>query len=447
MLATSLPMPPSRASDFRQLPPFDVLPDEELEALADRCPRVSLLPGDVAISGDASSARICLLVSGDFVERDVHGVSGVVRAPTVVGLAASLARTHPHELRARTAAEVIYLDLEEVLRLRHEHPRFADALTVSLASEAERTTAELRETLRRQEAGPFLGAGARVAPGPYFTEPHSLFAFFMRDAPARIAARLPPGLRPLPGLTDTWLLVLHAQARRVPEPPSPGATRGPSLSPPPAVDEVTALVPCLGPRLRPSLYVAAMYTPGLFALLSARDIHGLPARFGRIARTPQSFDLVTGGELLAQASWNGETTVDLASLLPGLIPDVLGQQLARTRLGSALSSGWAQLRLLGLALSRTSLGGAPLFVHRQRGREVARAGDASGDRWAVDQLVQVPLQVRSFEGMRALDQPRVELAGEIDGLAGRAMAAVTARASFTWGAARERVDYTARSLF
>ncbi len=440
-------MPPSRASDFHQLSPFDVLPEEELEALALACPRVALLPGDVAISGNAPAARICLLLSGDFVERDVHGVTGVVRAPTVVGLAASLARTHPHELRARTAAQIIYLDVEQVQRLRQAHPRFADSLTTELASEAERTTAELRETLRRQEAGPFLGAGARVAPGPYFTEPHSVVAFFMRDAPARIAARLPAGLRPLPGLTDTWLLVLHAQSRRVPEPPSPGATRASALSPLPAVDEVTALVPCLGPRLRPSLYVAAMYTPGLFALLSARDIHGLPARFGRIHRTPQSFDLLTGGELLAQGSWQGEASVELAGLIPGLIPDVLGRPFAGTRFGSALSSGWAQLRLLGLALSRTSLGGVPLFVHRQRGREVARAGDASADRWAVDQLVQIPLQVRSFETMRALEQPRVELAGEIDGLAGRAMAGVSARASFTWGAARERVDYTSRSLF
>jgi hypothetical protein len=126
---------------------------------------------------------------------------------------------------------------------------------------------------------------------------------------------------------------------------------------------------------------------------------------------------------------------------------VLGRPFAGTRFGHALSSGWAQLRLLGLALSRTSLGGVPLFVHRQRGREVARAGDASADRWALDQLVQIPLQVRSFETMRALEQPRIELAGEIDGLAGRAMAGISARASFTWGAARERVDYTSRSLF
>jgi CRP-like cAMP-binding protein len=440
-------MPPSRVSDFRLLAPFAALPDEELAALAEACPRVSLLPGDVTLPANAPTSRIAVLVGGDFVERDVHGVSGVVRAPAVVGLASALASTHPHELRARTAAEVIYLEASLVQRLAREHPRFAEALTVTLATEAERARADLRETLRRQEAGPFLGAGARVAPGPYFTEPHALFAFFMRDAPARIAARLPPGLRPLPGLTDTWLLVLHAQARRVPEPPSPGAARAGTLSSIPAVDEVTALVPCLGPRLRPSVYVAAMYTPGLFALLSARDIHGLPARFGRIARTAHGFDLVTGGELLAQASWQGEAAVELAGIVPGLLPDVLGRPLAGTRLGNVLSAGWAQLRLLGIALSRTSLGGLPLFVHRQRGREVARSGEASGDRWAVDQLVQIPLQVRSFEEMHALDRPRVELAGEIDGLGGRAMAGISARASFTWGAARERVDYTARSLF
>ena len=444
-------MPPARASDFRSLAPFAALGDEELAALAEASPRVSLLPGDVAISGTAPTSRIALLVGGDFVERGVHGVSSVVRAPAVVGLASALASTHPRELRARTAAEVVYLEAGQVRQLAREHPRFAEALTATLATEAERATAELRDTLRLQEAGPFLGAGARVAPGPYFTEPHAVFAFIMRDAPARIAARLPPGLRPLPGLTDTWLLVLHVQARRVPEPPSPGASRPPSLSSLPAVDEVTALVPCLGPRLRPSVYVAAMFTPGLFALLSARDIHGLPARFGRIARTAQSFDLVTGGELLAQASWQGETPVELSGvvpgLFPGLLPELLGRPLAGTRVGNALSAGWAQLRLLGLALSRTSLGGVPLFVHRQRGREVARGGGASGDRWAIDKLVQIPLQVRSFEGMRALDRPRVELAGEIDGLGGRATAGVTAHASFTWGAARERADYVSRALF
>ncbi len=207
-------------------------------------------------------------------EVEVHAQAGLLEFREGPALIVEAAR-----VRARSPAT-----LAEVPLARLVETLGADGALGLLCEETRRLERWRHDQLRRDDDF-FADDQGGLVPGPYRFGPYEALSVVMRGPTAHT---LPRGLRPIPGLETTSMLVFSKVERcRALHAQSDHRDHG--------YREVATFVPCLGPRLRPGFYLPEVYPDAYLPILLGREVYGFTKRMGRILEHPRGYDLIAGG--------------------------------------------------------------------------------------------------------------------------------------------------------
>lgn len=370
---------------------------------------------------------VYFLLSGELAVWRAGRLITLLEGPRVVGLTSSLdAQPRTASLEVLRDAELVSVRGEVFRRLVTERNDLSLAVIAALSS-------DLREAWQQQERDReslddfFETPSARLVPGPYAADVE-LRTFVMHDPSARQKALLPPGCSPLPGLEETWLLVL-SHFRDV-HSTSVGQRRSFSYR------EVTPFIPCLGPDSQPGLFCPELYPDNYLAILLGRELYGFPKRMGRVHLGPTHVSLAVGHHLVLRAAWSAERTGDaslvgehMASLLtplPALVTKAVGG-LFGAFTNPVIKPLWPQV---------------PVLVRKQ----IPQASSVYDARALhIDELVRVPFLLESVSGFSVLDDPEVRFFQQDFFLSGQPRVAFKQDLRFTFGAGTVVHDYRARA--
>jgi Acetoacetate decarboxylase (ADC) len=322
-------------------------------------------------------------------------------------------------LRARTTASLSRWLAADMLDMLQAEPARLTRLSVALARECVRHEREADAALRR--ADDFFLPGAELYPPKYTFGPFPSIALVIEHEPEQLAARLPPGLVPLPGASGRCLVMINDIARVRCE-HVPGREW--------AYREVVPFIPVVCP----SRMAAGLYTPEVFAdatmpILLGREVYGFPKRLGRIRIEDHFVRLLVDHALALELRWTSkrEISEDVAismmasALLPGAPARLIG---AATSLFGALDLSLDSLPTRAFMRKR---------IHDPRGR--------AGVTWAIDELVEVPFTIDALASPMSLRDVDLELGRSWPLGPGKLIAAVACDVGFHLANARRVRDY------
>lgn len=322
-------------------------------------------------------------------------------------------------LRARTSASLSRWLAADLLDTARFDPSMLTKLSVALARECARHEREADAALRR--ADDFFGPGAELYPPPYGFGPFPGIVLVVEHAPQQLAARLPPGLIPLPGAQGRCLVMI-SDITRVRCAHVPGREW--------AYREVVPFIPVMCP----SRMTAGLYTPEVFAdatmpILLGREVYGFPKRLGRITIEDHVVRLLADHALALELRWTSkrEMTGDRAiqrmaqALVPSAPTRLIG---ATTRLIDSLDLTLASLPTRAFMRKR---------IHDPRGW--------AGSAWAIDELIEVPFTIDALASPMDLIDIELELGRSWPLGPGKLIAAVGCEVGFHLTHARRVRDY------
>lgn len=367
---------------------------------------------------------VYFLKSGELAVWKAGRLVTFLEGPRLVGLVSALdAQPRTASLEVLRDAELLSLRGEVFRQLITERADLSKAVMAALST-------ELREAWQAQEKDReslddfFESPSARLVPGPYAADVE-LRTFVMRDAAPKLKALLPPGCRPLPGLEDTWLLILsHFRDVHSVSPIGRGRRF--------AYREVTPFLPCVGPDLQPGLFCPELYPDNYLAILLGRELYGFPKRMGRVHLGPTHVSLAVGHQLVLRAGWSAERPGDasmvgahLASLTTPL-PEVAARALG-TLFGAFTHP-----------LSKRLWPRVPVLVRKQ----IPQASSVYDERALhIDELVRVPFVVEDVSGFAVLENPEVRFFPQDFLVGGEVRAAFKQDLRFTFGAGEVLHDF------
>jgi hypothetical protein len=402
---------------------FPHLQDATIALLTEHARTRKLPRGFVLTHEGELGDDVYFLRSGELAVWRAGRLITLLEGPRIIGLTSSLdAQPRTASLEVLRDAELSSVRGDVFRKLVAERADLSAAVIAQLSL-------ELREAWREQEFDRqavddfFETPSARLVPGPY-TADVELRAFVMRDEATRLKALLPPGCAPLPGLEDSWLLLL-SHFRDVHSEHVQGRTY--------SYREVTPFVPCLGPDSQPGLFCPELYPDNYLAILLGRELYGFPKRMGRVHRGPTHVSLAVGHRLVLRAGWSEEREGDAA---------MVGAHMASalTPLPSLVTS--AVGKVASLFTSRRRLWPSVNVLVRKQIPEASSVYDARAMR--IDELVRVPFHLEAVGGFSVLESPEVRFFQDDFFLGGEARVAFKQDLKFTFGAGTVVHDYRAR---
>lgn len=424
-----MPGVPAEIRDrMRQLPELAPLDHESFNALADRALYRRLPAGARFIVEHSDAEAVFFVLDGEIKLLVDERTVKLEKAPTTIGLLSIL------DGAPRTASVEAFSDVGVVMvergafeGLMADHPLFV-ARIISHLTEEIRTAQRRDEVARHAFDDHFHSPNARLVQGPYVMANFPMTALVMETTPERIAACLPSGLRPVPGMGARYLLTLNDFSAVFSEHPS---AAGRSF----AYRETTPFIPVLGPGGRVWVFSPELYLDSYMPIVLGRELYGFPKRYGVARFAPRHVDLHIGDALAFRASWNEARPTDAGEVLARLQLALLGSTRPPVSVHAGVMGG-----LFGL-MDRPALRDwwppMPVLVHSQ-----VPDGRAGGDAMRIDELVEIPFHVRTVSDFEILEG--AELQDFEDWiLPGEVVAGVRLRMEASFGRARRPLDYAA----
>lgn len=422
---------------LREVPLFADLEADTQSRLLEVARERRFRPGEVLSPAGVERGELFVLIRGEVAITRGDRLVGLARAPAVLGVSDVLPRVGGARGGARPPPDEGYVAFSHVDTVVLPGPAFDQLLDLSTV--LDRNVIEwLQKELRAQEQTNtellrhfedfFAAPNARLVSGPYVTEPYPMVLFVMEDDPARLARLLPKDVSLVPGMGGRYLISFNFFNKVRSKNPS---AAGRAFS----YHETTPFIPCVAGGRAPGLFSPEMYPDNYLAITLGREMYGFPKRFAKTERVDgedgSHIDVVMDGRLVLRASWADDQA------LPA---DTFVQELA-----SAFSPDRAMpdslSRAAGHALQWIH-GGAmepvmPVFVHKQ----IPDCESEAEMVFEIDELVEIPFRVTSADRFVALRDPDVRIFGDSWFLGGVCRAAFQLQLGFTFGRARERLDY------
>lgn len=383
------------------------------------------------IEEDASEPELFIVVDGEVAITVEDRLLVLNESPTLIGLLSMV------DEAPRTASATAFSDVT-LARLSHgafqslmsRSPRFSRNVIEYLTREV-RGLHNADERVRNHFDDHFDSPNARLVPGPYAMEDVDLRVFVMHGPMRAQAKLLPPGVRPLPGLEDRWLLVSGFYPRVYSLHPRQHAQ-------PVAYAETAPLLPCLTPDNRPALLCIEAYPDNYMAIFLGRELYGFPRRFGLTRLSDHHLDLDVDSRLVLRASWEGGSPLDDAALETSLA-SALGD-------GAALSGAARDFvnALTGLQDTHWPVGKGPAMPILVR-NQIPDVQQSDGDLLRVDELIELPVRVSRAGRLEQLSGAQVRRFAHDWMLGGRCVAGFRLKTTMTLGHAERLRSYqTAR---
>ncbi len=411
---------------------FDLLnglsEDEQQTALSQMVFR-ELEPGETLVCEGDPGKQVFFLSEGEIAVKSQGHLMGLLEAPRTIGLVALLddeGRTATLEAFGR--CELFSMDEPAFEHLFRHSARFARNVARYLVK-------ELREGYEREKLFHdhledfFLSPNARIVPGPYRADPFEMLIFLMKWDSARLRALLPPGLSPIPGLSDMYLLTFSFF-------PSLTTTNPAGQNKSFRYNETVPFIPVLGPCLSPGAYCAELYPDNVLAILLGRELYGFPKRHGVTQRSGNRVDFAMADRMVARASFADRRAATPAEFASSFASEALGEayfpEVLKRISGAAYEFLFRPDSPLPLPFVR-------LFLHKQ----IPDVTSTEVNVYQVDELVQLPFKILSIGGYQLLRKPEVRFFDPNFFLAGEAIAAFSLTMSFEFGAGEHLIDYLA----
>ncbi len=417
------PLPSGVRDRLRKMSELRGLSDSSFEKLLSRVWYRRLPKGTRFIVEDADAEAAFFVLSGEI--RVIVGERTVelTRAPTTIGFLSLLdGAPRTASVEAFTDIDVVMLDRVTFDGLLDERPDVVFALVNHLTAEI-RAAQKRDEEARRAFDDHFHSPNARLIQGPYRMGDFSMTAFVVQSTPERVAACLPPGLRPMFG--GRYLLTFNDFPSTYSEHPSAGGKTF-------AYRETTPFIPVLRSNGRPGVFSPELYLDSYMPIVLGRELYGFPKRFGVAEFHDTAIDLQIGSSFVLRASWESAAPAEAGDIIAGLQRGFFG--IERPLRGHAQFLD-AMFRLADVEAVRSHWPAMPVYVH-----SLMPDPRAEGDSMRIDELVEIPFHVHSLGQFQELRSSKLE--GFEDWiLAGDAVYGARLQMSATFGRARRPVDY------
>jgi hypothetical protein len=291
--------------------------------------------------GEISSLRPgeMLLVDDGFFHMDpTHGDSRTARAPCLVGLLEEgMGEPVDVRLKALKATRGYLFQPGELHRMARQDELFHQLVYAFYEYELWRLTDESRRY--RKSLHEFYAPGtASLLPGPYEADDVDMVGLLLRSKdPCWVRQQLPPGVHHIPGLADTYAVVI-AHFRNV--------TCKHSLAREVSFDyrETTVFVPCFS-GLRPGAFSPILFPDNAMAITLGREIYGFPKRFGRteLDLVRRYAELEVEDLLEFWCEWDREEKVEPRDYVDLFVEKILNDRCGADTLGDV--AGWFFHRL------------------------------------------------------------------------------------------------------
>jgi hypothetical protein len=373
-------IPPSISDEDLELlgalPLFEALAEDLSDLLGPRLEFRDFEAGERLIEQELRADSVVFLLKGEVaVNRDGKLVT-LVPAPEVLGLVSILDhQPRTATLEAFSPVRVGIMSSGAFEAMLEESTALNRNLLAHLASKLRRQYG-FSDQVQRHFDDFFRSPNAELVPGPYTADPFEMLVFSMEETPERLEALLPPGLRPMPGMGGRYLLSFNFfESVRSEDPFAEGRTF--------SYNETAIFIPCLGPNLRPGLFIPELYPDNFLAITLGREIYGFPKRFARTRRDSnrRTIDLVIARRVTLRATWSEETDTDFS--------DLIGRQIGQSwqrwipPLAKSIGDrivGWFEQKV------RVDLNPVvPIYVRKK--------SLSGGDAEVVDELVKIPFRV------------------------------------------------------
>jgi CRP-like cAMP-binding protein len=409
---------------------FDLLeglsPEEQAAVLAQMEYRV-LEPGEVLVHEGDPAKQVFFLFEGELAVRSQGHLMGLVEAPHTLGLVALLDEEgRAATLEAFERCELFCLDEVRFEHLFKHSGRFARNVARYLVGELREAYGREKDLHQNLEDF-FLSPNARIVPGPYRAEPFEMLIFLMRWEPGRLKALLPPGLSPIPGLSDLYLLTFSFfPALTTVNPVGQGKKF--------RYNETVPFIPALGPGLRPGAFCPELYPDNVLAILLGRELYGFPKRYGTTRRSGNRVDFTVSDRMAARASFAERRMASPAEFAADFTAEAMG--------GSALPDivskvSGAAYELLFNPERKLPFPFVRLFLRKQ----IPDVTSTFENVYQVDELVELPFKITTLESYQFLREPKVRFFDSDFFIGGEPVSAFSVQMAFEFGAGKHLIDY------
>lgn len=383
--------------------------------------------GQIIFQEGQAPDRVCFLQRGEVAATQAGGLVRMFHPPSELGLLSIVdGRAFTSTLTTLTPVRLSSLPRAELEALADQSPSFRRNLVDHFATEVRRLN-EANNDLRRSLDDFFESPNARVVPGPYVADPYEMYFFVLEHDPRRLDAILPPGTRPIPGLSGRYILSFSFFDRVHSLHPA-------GLGKVFKYNETTLFVPCLGPNHRPSVFAPELYPDSYLAITLGRELYGFPKRFGQTERANRHINLMLSRRLVLRASWKDESEVRIRDFITESLGALGGERTLLHPLAEAAGSIVESTNREG---GRDLWPSVPVFVHRQV--PDMKHGDPSA--LATDELIEVPFRITALSHFERLQRPEVRFLDEGFFLGGRALVGFRYRIGFEFGRAKHWASY------
>ncbi len=249
---------------------------------------------------------------------------------------------------------------------------------------------------------------------------------FVMHGPQSAQARwLPPGVRPLPGLEDRWLLVTAFYPKVYSLHPGRHAQ-------PVSYAETAPYLPCLLPDGSPALFCLEAYPDNYMAIFLGRELYGFPRRFGLTTRSERHVDLNVDNRLILRAGWERATpSTDPGADIAAVFADDDGVMAPVASFIQAMT---------GLLTKQWPIGKGPALPILVR-NQVPDVQRSDGDRLRIDELISLPVRVSEVSNVQRLEAPYVRRFAHDWMVGGRCVGAFRMRTTMTFGQSERERNY------
>lgn len=383
--------------------------------------------GQIIFQEGRTPDRVCFLLRGEVAATQDGGMVRMFHPPAELGLLSIVdGRPFSATLTTFTSSQLLSLPREVLETLADQSPAFRRNLVDHFATEVRRLN-EANTDLRRSLDDFFESPNARVVPGPYVADPYEMYFFVIEHDARRLDAILPPGMRPIPGLSGRYILSFSFFDRVHSLHPA-------GLGKVFKYNETTLFVPCLGPNHRPSVFAPELYPDSYLAITLGRELYGFPKRFGQTERANRHINLLLSRRLVLRASWKDESEVRIRDFITESLQALGGERTLLHPLAEAAGSLVESTNREG---GRDLWPSVPVFVHRQV--PDMKRGDPGA--LATDELIEVPFRITSLSRFERLQRPEVRFLDEGFFLGGRALVGFRYRIGFEFGRAKHWASF------
>jgi CRP-like cAMP-binding protein len=402
---------------------FCELSEKLQKNILSKATRVNFVTDQIILKEGDPASKFYVLLNGEIRIEAAGKLVGLQKAPKIIGLFSIIdLKSRSATVIARSSCECLQISKEFFDKLQAEFSEFSEALLKYILKEV-RSSQEQNKRMLKSFEDFFESPNARIYPGPYFCDAFKQYFIVMKEDPKKIAALLPPGLKPLPLVSGRYIAAINF---------FPGLTIKNKPEKSFSYREFCIFIPCIGPDLKVGFFCPELYPDNYLAIVIGREVYGFPKRHGALLVADDEIDFVLNQNIVFRFLWEKKREVEGSAFIKEIANLLFGN--------NHFPEGLAKIPAIFLNLCKkdsmlqTKL---PVYIRKQ----IPHATCDGKRTLEIDKLVRVDFKLYNFKKYSLIDNPQLNFVSKDFFIGGESQGAVYFEMGLEFGQGVEIFDY------